>query len=257
MAKIERKLVGISNTLLLTDFDGGDTLPPAKYTAAESFLIGEKKYNFLFWTVDGQPNLVNPGAKTINISGGHSLGTKWYLQAGDGRPGETHVAIYAFSMSQNKILTASPIAQLKPVESLKGNAVATSSAAVEIIAKDSLDGKGEPLHHWWWTGMTGQLQIGDPVLNLPQNATGMALAFFGQPKSEPVEVDRIRTPSTMSEVWRYLPVLAMVLDLPRPSDKEFADVQQMLDKQTQALAGFQQRMEQLERRVQSTGGRGG
>jgi hypothetical protein len=271
MGKIERRLVGISNTLLQTDSDtGSQELQAGTYTAEEAFSIGETQYVFLFWTVDGYPNLTDPPAKAIHIPEGHLIGTKWYLQAGGG-PGDPRVWVHAFSMGMNKFVTASPVAQADPSESLTGNEIATKGVAVKLIAKDALGGfrDSEPFHHWWWTGMSGQIQVWDPVLELTEDATGQAIAYFGHPKSESIDVGRVTAEHlTMSKLWRHVAVVAEMLDQPMPPDymkialarqasqHELARIASRVEGQALTLARLAQRLDELEGKVQAAANRG-
>jgi hypothetical protein len=115
--------------------------------------------------------------------------------------------------------------------------------------------------------MPGQIQVWAPVLEPPQNATGQAIAYFGQPKYEPIDVDRIAAEFlTISRLWRHVPGLAEKFDLPMPPDHvtialarqashELARIASRVEGQALALARLAQRLDEQEGKVQAAASR--
>ena len=210
---LESREIGLTNALLNTDLDDGDPnafLPAADYCAGP--LAG---HQFFFWTRDGAPSTLDPGATCVAIQGDTThVATKWYLAVGPGQPGPPGVGVFAFSIAQNKFVTETPVASAVPLGSLSGNnTVQTGASAVTVTAKDFI-GAGsltEPFSHWWKVGDPGPVNGGNPVLQLPKGAGGIAIAYFGQPKTK-----RPRVPAAIDPIWLLAPKVALLLTLPDP-----------------------------------------
>lgn len=255
-SKVERRLVGLSNTLLMVDYNpAGATLPQGTLTAEESFTLGGVTYRFLFWTLDGVPTLPDPDAQTVYIPGasraepGVCVATKWYTQQGERGDPPTASAVWvpAFSVSKNKFVVASPLATVDPPDNQDGAHVLTQDGPVTLTAQDTLGRTAEPFSHWWWTGHDDAAPAGDPLLTLPQGATGVAIAFYHAP--EPRELPALNGSwgyyAEIDPLWLYLKKLAEDLDKPNPP--EWAVMAQIAQQATQAeTASLAQRVARLE-----------
>jgi hypothetical protein len=171
---VERRAV-VTNAMLMADYYGWnpEKLPRGQYVAERAFIAGntqqqEQRYNFLFWTLDGQPQVAH-NSRTIWVKAAeHHKATKWYLPHGGS--GAQHVHVFAFSMSQNRFVNESPL--------VNGSAVVipTSDGPVTLAAKGSI-ATGEPFHHWWVT--TTPLGNSSYEVTIAQNVAAYAIAYYG------------------------------------------------------------------------------
>lgn len=146
-------------------------------------------YAFLFWnlTTDVQTTpSVTFNAPTDSSS---ILVTAWYVAVSPcTQPclSGTGVSTYAFSLNNDAVIPATPIASVTPAGAWAGGtatsvSTTTSQTSVAISARTSIGGDG--LFHNWLNFGSGS--VASSTLTVPYQGASTAVAFFGIPVPDP------------------------------------------------------------------------
>jgi hypothetical protein len=157
-----------------------------------------QNHAFLFWNVKGEVN--TQPSQTISDVGTSALSASaWFIPTGGGSGNSPPaVGLLTFSVGGDRFLSASPVQSATPAGAVSGTTVDATGGAVSVNA---VDAEGSEVFQAW-TLFCGGSAVGD-VLNLPQNASGLAMASY-------VEIRNPRGPDPFREIVELVDELSRI-----------------------------------------------
>jgi hypothetical protein len=140
-----------------------------------------QSHAFLFWNVKGAVN--TQPSQTISDVGTTALSASaWFIPTGPGGGpgGPPAVGLLTFSIGGDHFLSASPVQSASPAGAVSGTTVDTTGGPVSVNAVDAEAAEAFQA----WTLFCAGSAIGD-ILNLPQDASGLAMASYLEIKNPP------------------------------------------------------------------------